>query len=510
MSALPRDTVVAVLGAGTMGAGIAHVAAEAGHRVLLFDTNQEVIVSALQSLQQRLDRSVATGRRSAEQAAALVSRISPAAALAELADAGLVIEAIIEDLGIKQRVFAELEDIVAADAVLATNTSSLSVTAIAAPLRDPRRVVGMHFFNPAPVMPLVEIVVGADTAPDVTDAAIATAAAWGKTAVRCTSTPGFIVNRVARPFYSESLRILDEGVADIATIDAIVTGSGGFRMGPFTLMDLVGLDVNLAVSTSVYEQSFHDPRFAPHLRQRAKVDAGHLGRKTGRGWYDYADGAPVVEPATLPQGPHPDLVLADEGPLLDDVVTRLEAGGVTVVRTDLPFFLEVDGVQIFPTDGRPAAMLMLDPDLPDRVTLDLVLDWSTAERVAISAPSSVADASIAKAAGVFQAAGLMVSRVDDVPGMVMARILAQLVSVAADAATAGVAAPEDIDTAMRLGTNYPGGPFEWADTLGVTRIQMVLDHLRWFYGEDRYRMAPAVRRAVFAGVPLRKQAARSG
>lgn len=508
MNGIPDDAIVAVLGAGTMGAGIAWVAAEAGHPVRLYDADPDAVGAAVDDMRSRLDRSVAKGTRSAANADAIVARIEPALSLAELAGAALAIEAIVEDLAIKQQVFRDLEDIVGAEAILATNTSSLSVTAIAAPLGGPERVVGMHFFNPAPIMPLVEIVVGADTSAQTIDTARATATAWGKTAVRCSSTPGFIVNRVARPFYGESLRLLEEGVADVATIDAIVTGAGGFRMGPFTLMDLVGLDINLAVSKSVYAQSFHDPRFAPNVRQQAKVDAGHLGRKSGRGWYRYDDGRGVVEPSTLPAGPTPGVVRADEGPLLDDVVARLTAGGLTVERTELPFCIEVDGVQIFETDGRPAEMLMLDPDVPDRVTVDLVLDWSTAERVAIAAPAKVPDESVAKAAGLFQAAGLAVSRIDDAPGMVMARVLAQIVSVAADAAAAGVATPDDIDTAMRLGTNYPGGPFEWADGPALVRVLSILDHLRWFYGEDRYRMAPSIRRAVHAGTSLRSQAMR--
>ncbi len=351
---------------------------------------------------------------------------------------------------------------------------------------------------------------GDDTALEVAEQAYATVAGWGKTPVRCASTPGFIVNRVARPFYSEALRILDEGIADIATIDAIVTGSGGFRMGPFTLMDLVGLDVNLSVSKSVYAQTFHDPRFAPHVRQQAKVDAGHLGRKTGRGWYDHGEGVTQPEPATLPPGPTPERVSADADPGFDALVAKLRAAGIEVDRRDDgAFCLDVDGVQVFPTDGRPAQMLMLDPDVVDRVTMDLVLDWATATRIAIAAPQRVAEESVAKVAGLFQAAGLEVSRVDDAPGMVLARIVAQIISVAADAAAVGVAAPDDIDTAMRLGTNYPGGPFEWADRIGVVPVMLVLDGIRWFYGEDRYRTAAAIRRAVYSSQRLRDQVQRS-
>ncbi len=508
-TALTAAETVAVLGAGTMGAGIAQVAAAAGHRVRLFDADPAAAERAQGDLRRRLGASVARGRRSPDDVDALLERIVPAARLEDLDDAALVVEAIVEDLEVKRQVFRRLASIVSSDAVLATNTSSLSVTAIAAGIDTPHRVVGMHFFNPAPVMPLVEIVVGAETAPETAALAEATAEAWGKTAVRCASTPGFIVNRVARPFYSEALRILDEGIADMATIDAIVTGAGGFRMGPFTLMDLVGLDVNLAVSKSVFAQTFHDPRFAPNVRQQAKVDAGHLGRKTSRGWYDHGDAADRPQPATLPPGPAPQTVVADADPRYDGLVARLEGAGVGVERSDEGrFCIDVDGVEIFPTDGRPAQLLMLDPDTADRLTLDLVLDWSTATRVAIAAPANVSDDSVARAAGLFQAAGLEVSRVDDAPGMVLARMVTQIVSVAADAAIAGVATPDDIDTAMRLGTNYPGGPFEWADRIGVVPIMLVLDGMRWFYGEDRYRTSAAIKRAVYSSRRLRDQALR--
>ncbi len=504
-----NDRVVGVLGAGTMGAGIAQVAADAGHPVRLYDADGTVVEQALTDVRERLERSVAKGKRSQGDVDALLGRIAPAASLEDLTDAGLVIEAIVENLDVKREVFGRLEELVSAEAVLATNTSSLSVTAIAAGLRSPGRVVGMHFFNPAPVMPLVEVVVGADSDPAAVELAHATAAAWGKTPVRCTSTPGFIVNRVARPFYGEALRLLDEGVADIPTIDAIVTGAGGFPMGPFTLMDLVGLDVNLSVSKSVYAQTFHDPRFAPHVRQQAKVDAGHLGRKTGRGWYDYSEGAPDLAAVPLAAGPPPQQVRADHDPRLDSLVDRLEAAGIEVERGGDDFFLEADGVRVLPTDGRPAELLMLDPDSPDRLTLDLVLDWRSATRVAIAAGARVSESSIAKVAGLFQAAGLEVFHIGDGPGMVLARIVAQLQSVAADAAAAGVATPEDIDTAMRLGTNYPGGPFEWADRYGVVGTMMVLDGIRWLYGEDRYRTAPAIKRAVYSSLALRDAARRT-
>ncbi len=297
MSTAPSpDLVVGVVGAGTMGAGIAEVAARAGHRVLLLDAVEGAAAAALVALGGRLDRDVAKDRLDAAAADEVRGRLEVVTSADALAPCGLVIEAVAEDLEVKRDLFATLEKVVADDAVLATNTSSLSVTAVANRLREPGRLVGLHFFNPAPRMRLVEVVRGAATGPEVVESAMALVRAWGKEPVTCTSTPGFIVNRVARPFYGEAQRMVEEGVADAATIDHVLREVGGFPMGPFELTDLVGQDVNLAVSRSVWEQTFHDPRYAPTVLQQGLVDAGLLGRKTGRGVYDYADRRPRRRP----------------------------------------------------------------------------------------------------------------------------------------------------------------------------------------------------------------------
>lgn len=506
-AALPPSRPVAVIGAGTMGAGIARVAAGAGHTVSLFDAADGAVDRALDELGSRLERSVERGRLSSSEAAEIRERIIPGEDYRDAAESGLVIEAIVERLDIKQQVLGEWERVVDDDAVLASNTSSLSITAIGAALRRPERVVGMHFFNPAPVMPLVEVVRGEETAQGVVDLTSATAAAWGKTPVRCASTPGFIVNRVARPFYGEALRLLQEGVADPATIDAVVTDAGGFRMGPFTLMDLVGLDVNLAVSKSVYEQTFHDPRFAPNVLQQARVDAGHLGRKTGRGFYDYRNAAPAAEPAASSAAPAPATVEV-HGRLgwADGLCDRLRSGGVEIriVADGGPGHLILDEVHVVPTTGVSATDLAAAGVLgsADVVVFDLVGDWSQASRVAIAVADQASPATVAKVAGMFSAAGLAVSEIHDAPGLILMRIVAQLASVAADAVHLGVSTSGDIDTAMRLGTNYPQGPLEWADRLGADEVVDVLDHLRAHYGEERYRAASLLRRAAATGVHL--------
>ena len=287
---------VAVIGAGTMGSGIAQVAAQAGHNVVLYDTRREAVDKALAGLRKTLDKLVEKGKFTAEQADGIHGRIAPASELRDLAGSGLVIEAIIEDLGIKQKLFSELEGIVAPDAILATNTSSLSVTAIAGGLKHPERMVGLHFFNPAPLLPLVEVVPGLASDETLASRCMALMTAWGKVPVVCKDTPGFIVNRVARPFYGEAIRIYEEGIADMPTID-VAMKSVGFKMGPFELMDLIGNDINFTVTKTVWEAFFYDPRYKPSFTQQRQVESGRLGRKSGRGYYSYADGAMPAFPA---------------------------------------------------------------------------------------------------------------------------------------------------------------------------------------------------------------------
>ena len=297
---LSTDTIVGVVGAGAMGTGIAQVAAAAGHKVVLADATEGATQKAQASIGKVMDREVEKGRMTREAADALVSRID--FQWTRLGDdvsayrhCGLVIEAIIEDLDIKQSLFKRLESVVARDCVLATNTSSLSVASIASVCGASERVIGIHFFNPPPLMPLVEVIpwLGAD--PSLAPAAYDMMKRWGKVPVLASDTPGFIVNRVARPFYGESLRLLDEGVANIATIDWAMKQFGGFRMGPFELMDFIGNDINFAVTRSVFESMFYDPRYKPSLTQRRLVEARFFGKKSGRGYYDYREGAAKPE-----------------------------------------------------------------------------------------------------------------------------------------------------------------------------------------------------------------------
>jgi 3-hydroxybutyryl-CoA dehydrogenase len=505
---LSRAATVAVIGAGTMGAGIAQIAAAAGHRVLLFDARLGAADAACKSLAATFDALAAKGKLPADTAKASAQRVTPVHAIGDCANATLVIEAIVEDLAVKRKLFAELEVVVGAEAILATNTSSLSVTSLAAGMKLPGRVVGMHFFNPAPVLPLVEVVSGLATRLDVAETIHATAAAWGKDPVHAASTPGFIVNRCARPFYGEAWRLLNERAASPATIDAVMREAGGFRMGPFELMDLIGHDVNLAVTTSVWQAYHYDPRYTPSVAQRELVDAGFHGRKTKRGIYDYAEGAARAAAATEALQPAPKRVIVrgDAGPAAGLIERYVNAGGAVERAPAHPAFcggvLDVDGVLLALTDGRTATARATAASADDLVVFDLAENYTNCARLAIASADTCADAARGRAVGMLQAAGVAVSRFDDVGGLAVMRTVAMLANEAADAVTQGVASAPDVDVAMRKGVNYPRGPMAWADAIGVARVREVIANLRDHYGEDRYRVSPLIERRRASGSPL--------
>jgi 3-hydroxybutyryl-CoA dehydrogenase len=471
--ALPDSTIVGVVGAGTMGSGIAQVAATAGHEVRLFDATAGAAEKGRTRVGQALDRLVSSGRLDASGAAAILRRIRPSENLAEFADAGLVIEAIVEDLEIKRGLFASIEAIVGDETILATNTSSISVTAIAAELRRPQRLAGLHFFNPAPVMKLVEVVSGLATAPTVADTLLATARAWNKVPVKARSTPGFIVNRVARPYYGEALRLLEEQVVDAATLDALMCESGGFRMGPFALMDLIGNDVNFTVSQSVYDAYFQDPRFRPSSLQREMKEAGWLGRKSGRGFYDYSEGAPRPAPATTAS--------SDAAPFGDFDIAR----GRQVV----------DGIVIAQTDGATAASQAKRESRPV-ILFDLILDPAKARRIGYASSPDVPAEAKRRFVASLAAAGKSATHLPDWPGLVVMRTVAMLANEAFDTMLQGVASEPDIDLAMKFGVNYPLGPLEWARKIGLDHVLAVVDAVFEETRDPRYRASQLLRRAA--------------
>lgn len=499
---LPQQAVVAVVGTGAMGAGIAQVAAAAGHPVKLLDNRPGAAAKAVDGIRSQFAKLAEKGRMTAEAAQAAGARLLPVAELGELADCALVVEAIVEDLGAKQKLYADLEAIVADDCIFGTNTSSISVTAIGSALRRPERLAGLHFFNPAPLMALVEIVAGLATDGAVADTLFATAAAWGKTPVHARSTPGFIVNRVARPYYAEALRLAQEGAADYATIDAVMREAGGFRMGPFELMDMIGHDVNFAVTNSVWRAFYNDQRFLPSLIQQELVDAGFYGKKTGRGFYDYREGAVRPEPRTeAPQVPAGKITLCGESALAEALADRLENTGLSFSRVpdEGGCVARIGRAVLYVTDGRTATRRAAESGVANTVLVDLALDYAKAGRIAVAVADQCDPAAAAAAIALLQSAGFAVSRLGDVPGLAVMRTVAMLANEAADAVNQGVCSAAGADSAMRLGVNYPQGPLAWADRVGVAAVRDVLANLGASYGEDRYRISPLIQRAVFAG-----------
>ena len=502
--ALPRTAQVGVIGAGAMGAGIAQIAAQAGHRVCLFDTRMGAADQAKAAIGETFAKLAAKGKIDRAEADSAAARIVAVHALGDLVSARLVVEAIVEDLAVKRTLLRELEVVISPDAILATNTSSLSITALAAGMKYPGRVAGMHFFNPAPLMPLVEVVSGLATAADVANTIYATALAWGKSPVHAQSTPGFIVNRCARPFYAEALRVLAERAADPATLDAIMREAGGFRMGPFELMDLIGLDVNIAVTRSVWKASFHDARFTPSVTQHEMVAAGYLGRKAERGFFDYSEGAAKPAPSTEPAQPRPaKVVRLGVLRLGGELAGRLAAAGiVSEAGTVDPRFpggalrveRGIDVAWLLPADGRTATAIAAMTRVRDVVAYDLALDYAGCPRLAVARADTCSDGAFATAVGALQAAGIAVSRIDDVAGLIVLRTVAMLANEAADAVTQGIASAADVDVALQKGVNYPRGPLAWADALGVAFIRDTLHNLAAHYGEDRYRLSPLIAR----------------
>jgi 3-hydroxybutyryl-CoA dehydrogenase len=501
MNALAQQSVIAVVGTGAMGAGIAQVAAAAGHLVKLLDMRPQAAEQAVAGIRAQFVRMAEKGRMSLEAATAAGQRLMAVDALSDLADASLVIEAIVENLQAKQKLYSDLEAVVAVDCIFGTNTSSISVTAIGAALQHPERLAGLHFFNPAPLMALVEIVSGLATNPAVAQTLFATATAWGKTAVHAKSTPGFIVNRVARPYYAEAMRVLNEGGADAATIDACLREAGGFRMGPFELMDMIGHDVNFAVTRSVWQAFFNDPRFLPSLIQQDLVDAGFLGKKTGRGFYDYRDGAVRPAPKTEATQAAPDsVVIYGDSAAAQALTERFRANNIRFGQAGASgeLLASAGDAHVFVTDGRTATRRAFDTGIANTVLVDLALDYNKATRLAISVATQCDSTSAAQAIGLLQAAGIAVSRFGDVPGLAVMRCVAMLANEAADAVNQGVCDAKGADAAMRLGVNYPCGPLAWADSVGLPNLNRVLCNLGSAYGEDRYRVSPLIQHHVFA------------
>ena len=498
---------IGVVGSGAMGRGIAQLFVQNGIAVRLYDNNAAALATAAAGIADTFAKLVEKGRLSDENAAAARARLEPADTLAALADCDLVIEAIVERLDVKRELFVQLETIVADDAVLATNTSSLSVTAIAAACRRPQRVAGYHFFNPVPLMKVVEVVDGVRTDPAVIERLVALTRVTGHLPVVAQDTPGFIVNHAGRGFGTEALKALGEGAADVATIDRIlreqvVFDSGGFKLGPFELLDLTGLDVSQPVMESIYRQYYDEPRFRPSVIGAQRLAAGLIGRKAGEGFYAYRDGrqqAPaepavpavaVLPPVWVAPGPRAaalrEAVAALKG-VLQDTPRPTEHALVLAAPLGLDASAAAEGL---PAE-RTVAVDTLFPVAPGRCR----------RRVLMPTPATRPDYRDA-AHALFAADGVPVSMLRDSPGFVAQRVVAMIVSIGTEIAQQRIASPADIDSAVRTGLGYPLGPLAMGDALGASTVLEILHNMHRLTGDPRYRPGGWLRRRAQLGLSL--------
>lgn len=487
------DLVAGVAGSGTMGRGIVQVLAQCGVRTLVFDAQPGAAQKAREAIAQALGRLAERGKLDRAAVDATLARIEIAASPEAFAPCQVVVEAIVEDLQVKRELFSRLEAIVGPDCILASNTSSLSVTAMAAACKRPQRVAGYHFFNPVPVLKIVEVVAGVLTDAWVTDTLTALAHRFGHTPVLCKDTPGFIVNHAGRAYVPESLRILSEGIADFATIDRILVDAAGFRLGPFGLMDLVGLDVSHAVMKSMYHQYYEEPKYRPSFICEPRVAAGLHGRKTGRGWYTYGkDGAADAVPEPQPAGNKPESVWAV--PELKDLMAKLGAPMVSKPGAKTVCFVAPLG-----KDATTSALEHgMDP--ARTVAVDPLFGFGK-RRTLMTTP--VTTAQVRDAAHALLAAdGVPVSVIRDSAGFVAQRVVAHIVNVGCDMMQMRIATPEDLDRAVVLGLSYPRGPLAMGDAAGAAKILAVLEAMHDFYQEPRYRPSPWLKRRAHLGISL--------
>ncbi|WP_457280752.1 3-hydroxyacyl-CoA dehydrogenase [Polaromonas sp. P5_D5] len=497
---------VGIVGTGAMGRGIAQIAVQAGSIVRLMDAQAGAAEKAREAICAQWDKLVEKGRIDAAAAAGHKDRLVLASTLTDLAACDLIIEAIVERLEVKKALFAELETLVPVHTVLASNTSSLSVTAIAADLKHPDRLAGYHFFNPVPLMKVVEIIAGLKTIPSVCEGLSQYARQMGHTPVQAQDTPGFIVNHAGRGYGTEALRIVSEGIADFATIDRILRDQAGFKLGPFELMDLTGLDVSHPVMESIYHQYYEEARYRPNVITAQRLAGGVLGRKTGEGFYRYTDGAMQVPPE----------------PAVPDV-TELPPVWVSpraARRSELLQLLKNLGAKIETgASASPQALMLVAPlgfdittvavverlDPARTVGIDMLIDdAATKRRVLATNPATRTDMRDA-AHALFARDGKAVSVIRDSGGFVTQRVVATIVNIASDICQQGICSPKDLETAVTLGLGYPLGPLAMGDRYGPTNVLEVLFNMQTVYGDQRYRPSPWLRRRGAIGLSLLHQ-----
>ncbi|WP_048438567.1 3-hydroxyacyl-CoA dehydrogenase [Caenimonas sp. SL110] len=494
---------VGVVGAGAMGRGIAQIAAQAGSEVLLFDTQPAAVAKALAEVFGQWDRLHEKGRIDADAAQRNKALLKPADNLAALADCDLVIEAIVERLDVKQALLAEIEGIVAPSAVLVTNTSSLSVTAIAAALKRPQQFAGFHFFNPVPLMKVVEVIAGLKTAKAACQQLAAFARDMGHTPVQAQDTPGFIVNHAGRAYGTEALRIVSEGISDFATIDRILRDQVGFKLGPFELMDLTALDVSHPVMESIYRQYYDEPRYRPSVITAQRLAAGVVGRKVGEGFYSYIDGKAQVapEPPTPQVAEMPPVWVSTRAARRSELYQLLKDLGAKIETGQSPSPQALSIVAPLGFDITTVAVVeRLDPSRT--VGIDMLIDdAATKRRVLATNPATRADMRDA-AHALFARDGKAVSVIRDSGGFVTQRVVACIVNIASDICQQQICSPKDLETAVTLGLGYPIGPLAMGDRWGPTNILEVLFNMQTVYGDPRYRPSPWLRRRGAIGLSL--------
>lgn len=493
-----EDYCVAVIGAGAMGQGIAQVSVMGGMRVVLFDKREGGAEAARETICGRLDRLVEKGRQTAEEAEAQKRLLQAAASLDDIAPADTVVEAVFEDLDVKHQVFKEIEAVVRPDCIVASNTSSIPISSIARVCEHRSRVAGLHFFNPVPLMRLVEVIVASETEDRVVAHLTALGKRMGRTPVTVKDATGFLVNLGGRAYTTEGLRMAHEGVATPAQIDAILRDGCAFRMGPFELMDLTGVDVNFPVSLIVYDGYMQDPRIKTSPYHKALFDAGRYGRKTGRGNFDYDDKGNMIDP---PSPDHEtDAEPADQVTLAEPderLAAFCQEVGLTLAADDAP-----DRPILAAPFGEDCTHVAVrtGADFRRLVAVDLSYDWS--KRVTVmTAPG--ADLSVRdRVAARIAAAGPKVTAIADSPGFVAQRMRAMVGNLGCYIAEVGLAEPADIDLGLKLGLNYPLGPLEIVDTLGPRTTLAIMEHLQAITGEDRYRPSLWLKRRALLDLPI--------
>ena len=501
VDALSPSLALGLVGTGAMGRGIAQIAAQAGIRVKLYDAQPGAAANAREAVAATFAKLAEKAKLTAAQAAEATGRLEVVNHLEGLASCQVVVEAIVESLEIKRQLFRQLEEIVGAGCLLATNTSSLSVTAIAASCKHPERVGGFHFFNPVPLMRIVEVIDGLLTAPWVSATLLALGQRMGHTAVLAKDTPGFIVNHAGRGFVTEALRLLGENVGPFADIDRIMRDAAGFRMGPFELLVLTGLDVSQPVMESIYHQYFQEPRYRPSPLAAQRLTAGVLGRKTGRGFYVYPDGkmATIAEPAAPAARPGR-VWISQATPDFAEQVRNLAAkAGVAPDEGQRP---GADSLCVVTPLGRDATSHCVAEGLDPVRTVAVDCLFGLDRRRTVAATPVTGPAWRDAALGLFSADGVPATLIRDSAGLVAQRIVATIVNIGCDIAQQGIASPEDIDRAVTLGLGYPKGPLGFGDALGPRRVMAVLEAMQEFYGDPRYRPSPWLKRRAMLGLSL--------